>query len=311
MAVDYTTTELVNRVKRRITVPTSQNFFLPENIVNYANDEMFASIINAIVSVQQEYFVTSTDSPVVSGTALYRIPARAAGGMLRDVVMVDVNGNEVNVPHLTPEVVKSPIFSHNSGPLSGMLVKDDSVELIPDETPFTTFSIRFKFMRRPNDLVISSKAAKITSVNLPGNQVVVQSVPSLFTTGLTYDIIRGTPIFTSAGDDLVVTNIAGNTITFAALPPLTAVGSYVSEAGTTPIPQVPYEAHQALAALTAATMLDATGDKKNAEVIYAKGKDMLDGFLKLITPRIEGSQIKVNNRNGIFSQVGRSGFFGW
>ena len=311
MPIDYTTTELVNSVKRRITVPTSQNFFLPDNIVSYANDEMFSTIMNAIVSVQEEYFVTSADTPIVAGTTSYRIPARAAGGMLRDVVMVDTNGNEVAVPRIAPEVVKSPVFSRNSGPLSGVLIKDDSVILIPDSTPFATFSIRMKFMRRPNNLVITSKAGKILSVNQGANQVVLQSVPSFFTTTLTYDIIRGTPTFTSSGDDLVVTNISGNTITFAALPLGITIGSYLSEAGTSPIPQIPYEAHHPLAQLTAATMLDATGDKKNAEVIFAKGKDMLDGFLKLVTPRIEGTGTKVNNRNGIFSQVGRSGFFGW
>lgn len=311
MAVDYTTTELVNSVKRRITVPTSQNFFLPDNIVAYANDEMFATVVNAIVSVQQEYFVTSVDATVVTGQTAYRMPARASGGMLRDIVMVDVNGNEVAVPRIAPEVVKSPLFSKNSGPLSGVLVKDDNIILIPDETPFMTFTIRFKYMRRPNNLVITSKAGKIVGVNVGANQVTLQSVPSFFTTSLTYDIIRGTPIFTSIGDDLVVTNISGNTVTFAALPTDTVVGAYLSESNTSPIPQIPYEAHLPLAQLTAATMLDATGDKKNAEVIYAKGKDMLDGFLKLVTPRIEGTGTKVNNRNGIFSQVGRSGFFGW
>jgi hypothetical protein len=311
MPIDYTTTELVNSVKRRITVPTSQNFFLPDNIVAYANDEMFATVVNSIVSVQEEYFVTSVDTPVVTGTTEYRIPSRAAGGMLRDIVMVDVNGNEVAVPRIAPEVVKSPIFSKNSGPLSGVLVKDDKIVLIPDSSPFSTFSIRFKYMRRPNNLVITSKAGKITTVNQGANQVTLQSVPSFFTTSMTYDIIRGTPIFTSSGDDLVVTNISGNTITFAALPAGVTVGSYLSEAGTSPIPQIPYEAHHPLAQLTAATMLDATGDKKNAEVIYGKGKDMLDGFLKLVTPRVEGTGSKVNNRNGIFSQVGRTGFFGW
>lgn len=311
MAIDYTTSELINRIKRKITVPTSQNFFLPDNIVSYASDTLQGTVVGMIISVMEDFFVTQTDTPVVSGTSEYRMPQRAVGGMLRDVVMVDVNGNEVDVPRIQPEVVKTGAFTRNGGYLAGILVRDDKVILVPTEQPFLNMTLRFKWMRRPNDLIITSKAGKIVAVNVGANQVTLQSTPSFFTTSMTYDIIRGTPIFTSEGDDLTVTNISGNTVTFSVLPSGTTVGSYLSEAGTSPIPQIPYEAHQALAALTAATMLDATGDKKNAEVIDAKGRDLIDTFLKTVSPRVEGLGNKVNNRTGIMSGVGRSGFFGW
>ena len=128
---------------------------------------------------------------------------------------------------------------------------------------------------------------------------------------MTYDVIKGTPIFSSIGDDNAITNIAGNTMTFSALPSGIAIGQYVAESGMTPIPQIPYEAHHVLSQFTSARMLEATGDKRNAEVVMAVAKEMLESLMKILTPRIEGTPKKINNRSGIFQFTSGYGYPGW
>lgn len=310
MAIDYTTNEIVSSVKRRITVPTSQNFFLPDNIVSYANDEMHSTVIPSIISVMEEYFVTSEDVAIVSTQNEYTIPSRAVGGMLRDVVIVDSQGGEISLPRLAPETTKEDSVFFNVK-ITGIMIRDDKVVLYPNASIFGDKILRFKYMRRPNNLIIVSKSGKIVNVNTLTNEVTLSNMPTFFTTSLTYDIIKGTPIFTSIKDDQVITNIAGNTMTFTSLPTGIAAGQYVAESGSTPIPQIPYEAHHVLSQFTSARMLEATGDKKNSEVIMAVAKEMLESLLKILTPRIEGTPKKINNRSGIFQFTAGYGYPGW
>lgn len=303
MAVDYTTTALINSVKRRITVPTSQNFFLPSNIVEFATDELSSTMVPAIVSVREEYFVTTEDVTLISTENEYRLPTRAVGGMLRDVVMIDPNGNEVGIPRLQPETIKAE-SSLSAVNIAGIVMQDDKVIFYPDVKAFTQFTMRFKFMRRPNDLIITSQAGKILNINTGTNEVTLSNAPTAWTTSTTFDIIQGTPTFSSIQDDQTITNIAGAVLTFSALPAKLDVGQWVAEAGLSPIPQIPVEGFRTLAQYTAGRMLESTGDKKNAEIVMTQAQRLMDGFLKVLTPRIEGAYKKINTRTGIFNYTG-------
>jgi len=307
MGIDYTTDALVTSVKRRITVPTSQQFFLPSNIVQFANDEMHSTILPSIISVREEYFVKKKDFAIVSGSNEFQIPSRATGGMMRDVVLVNASGNEVAIPRLQPETTKSDTSLSNAR-LSGFMLRDDKVLLYPNSSAFTNATLRIYYMRRPNDLVIRSLGGVITNINTTTNEVTVSAAPTTWTTATTFDFIKGSPIFSSAGDSHTINNLAGNVLTFDTLPTDIAIGDWLCEATFTPIAQIPYEGHHVLAQYTAARMLEAQGDKANAQVILEVASRMLEGFLKIITPRTEASMKKINNRSGIFAYSGMHGF---
>lgn len=307
MPIDYTTDALVDSVKRRITVPTSQQFFYPANIVSFANDEMMSTIIPSIISIREEYFVTKQDFAIVSGTNSYSIPNRAVGGMMRDVVLVDSDGNEVAIPRLQPETTKSESALSNTR-LYGFILRDDKVLLYPSADAFTQQTLRMYFMRRPNNLVIKSLGAQISNVNTGTNEVTLSNVPTAWTTNTTFDVINGNPIFSSVADDQAITAINGNILTFSSLPVGIAAGQWVAEARNTPIPQIPYEGHHVLAQFTAARMLEAMGDKGNAKVILDIANNLLEGFLKIVTPRTEATMKKINNRAGVFAYTGQ-GYF--
>lgn len=307
MAVDYTTTELVKKLKRFGSIPTSQALFLTADFVALLDDELFATVLPMIQRTKEEYFITSSDVAIVAGTSAYTIPSRAAGSQLRDVVIVDASGNEASIPNLGPEGIKNQGgFATNDN--FGFYVRDNCVVLFPVPTTAGR-SIRFKYVRRPNRLISASAGGLITGVTTLTKQVTISATPSGFTTAKTYDLISNIPPFVSLGDDLVITTLAANVATFSAtLPTGLAAGMYMCEASESPIAQIPPEAHTLLAQLGAVKALESMDDK-GLDKAKKKADQMMMDFVDLISPRVDGSGEKVVNRGGIFDAV-RGGNYG-
>lgn len=298
MAVDYTTTGLVAKLKRFGSVPTSQALFLAADFIALMDDELFATLLPLIQRVKEQFFVTYTDRAIVSGTNAYTIPSRAAGSQLIDVVIVDENGNEASMPNLGPQGIKNQGgFLTNDN--FGFYIRDNKLILFP--TPTTTGRyVRFKYVRRPNRLVAVSAAGLVSSFNALTKEITLTATPSGFTTSKVYDIISNVPPFISLGDDLAVTSIVGNVVTMSAdLPDDLAAGMYLCESSESPIPQIPPEGHTVLAQLGAVKALEAMDDK-NLDKAKKKADSMMSDFEDLLSPRLDNSGEKVVNRGGIF-----------
>lgn len=310
VGIDFTTTGLIKGAKLRACVPSSQVLFQDPEFITLLNNHMVSIVIPLIKSMNEEYFVVSSDSALVAGTSEYTIPTRALGGALRDIVSVDSSGRELELSRIAPESIKYSSDFQNNGAW-GIYLKGDKVIFYPEMTnPPSGSYLRFKYERRPNDLCLVSNSGKILSINTGLNQIVLDRVPSTWGTATTLDIIESTPQFQSIKDDAVITNLSGTTITLSALPTGIAAGQYVSESLTTPIPQLPYEAHKLIEQLGAISLLEAMGDDNAKTSAKQTLKDMIESFLLIITPRIEGSPQKVVNKKSIFDAVsGRNNTF--
>jgi len=304
--IDYTVDALINKVKTRGTIPTSQALYLPADFVDIMSDVMHDTVVPAIVSVREEYFVTYQDQAIVAGQNNYRIPSRAVGNMLRDVVLVNSAGTEISIPRLDPESQKSsPSLVSQS--TYGFKLMGDEVILIPTPAGTNGDSVRMYYERRPNNLILAASAAKILTFNPTTKIVGIDATPSNFAVTDTFDILRPDPIFSSVGDDIAITTLSGTNLTLtAALPSGIAAGQWIAESGLSPVPQIPYEGglwlvHEALCAVL-------EGMTDNAGLVNARKKaDRLkENFMKIITPRVHGSPQKIVQRSGIFdySRVG-------
>ena len=305
MGIDYTVDALINKLKTRGSIPTSQSLYLPADFVDIMSDVMHEMIVPAIISVREEYFVTYTDQSIVANQNNYRIPSRAVGGMLRDVVLVNSAGTEIAIPRLDPESQKSSATFVSQTPY-GFKLKDDQVILIPTPTS-SQDSVRMYYERRPNNLILQSAAARINSFNTGTKVVVIDATPSNFSESDTYDIIRPEPLFTSVGDDLAVTDITGTSITMtASLPSSIAANQWIAEAGFSPIPQIPYEGCLWLVHEALCQSLEGLTDNPGLKNARTRADMMKQNFMKIITPRVHGSQQKVVQRAGVFdySRVG-------
>lgn len=308
MAIDYTADKLVDDVKALSILPDSQLLLDPEEILRMMNFQMRASLVPLIDSAAEEFFVHYEDIDYDSSVNEYGIPTRAVGTKLRDVVFVDSAGNEVAIPRLRPEQIKTGYqygIGYNFG-MYGFFLKDQSVVLFIGNPSGTSSypTLRLKFFRRPSDCVSVNDCGQITLIDVNARQVTVDNAPPHWTDSLLFDFVKGTPHFTSKGDSLAIDSIAGNTITFTdALPDDLVVGDWVAEEGETPIPQVPYEAFPLLTQLTIIKTLEANRDSEGMKNAFATLTDMKTSFLQIITPRVDGSPVKLGGTDGISNYI--------
>jgi len=310
--VDYTTDGLIASIKRRISLPDAQNLYSSTDLISFMGDELSSTIIPLVHSIQQEYWVMKQDVPLVNSQTVYTLPVRGIMNGLRLLTLVDPSGNEIEFPRLQPENIASTynwLSPYTTSTLYGFYFEDDHTVMFPQQLVSNpTMTVRFRFERAPNQLAATADSAQITVI--AGNVVTVNAVPSIFTTSLTYDIIKGQPGFVSRGDDQAITNInsGASQITFTALPSTVAVGDWISVSGTSPIPQIPYQMFPYLAQAVATKCLEGLGYVDTYTIALQRLNQMKEDLLKVLQPRDLGNVQTVLNRGGLFDS---GQFWGW
>ena len=308
MALNYTADQLVEDIKSLSILPDSQLLLQTEEILRMMNFQMRASLVPLIDSAAEEFFVHDEDIDYDGTETVFNIPTRAVGTKLRDVVFVDSNGNEVGIPRLRPEQLKTN-YGYGIGlafGLYGFILKDQTVQLFigSSQSAPSYPTLRLKFFRRPSDCVTVNDCGQITLINTATREVTVDAAPTDWSTDLLFDFVKGSPHFTSKGDSLAIDSIAGNTLTFTdELPDDLVVGDWIAEEGETPIPQVPYEAFPLLTQLTIIKTLEANRDTDGMKNAMATLEEMKKSFLQIITPRVDGSPIKLGGTDGISNYI--------
>jgi hypothetical protein len=311
-AIDYTVNRILDSVKRRITLPDAQNLYTDPDLIAFMNDEMGSTIIPMIHSVQQEYWVTKFDVQLVTGQVNYTIPIRGCANGLRLVTLLDTNNNEIDYPLLRPENTASSynwLSPFSTSTLYGFYMENDHIVMFPNSVVTNPVNrVRFRFERQPNQLCAVLDAAQIT--NIAGNVITVNNIPVDWTTSLTFDLINGQPAFQSKGDDLTITNI--NTglsqITVTTVPSNVAIGDWFCLAGTSPIPQLPYQMFPYLSQIVANLCMAGLADAEPYKDGKQKETSMKEDLLKLLQPRDTGNVQTIVNRGGLFDN---GQFWGW
>lgn len=310
--VDYTTTRLISSIKRRITLPDAQNLYSDDDLIEFMGDELSSTIVPLIHSVQQEYWVYVSDVTLVQNQTNYKIPIRGCANGLRLVTMLDVSGNEIAYPLLRPEMTASAynwLSPYSTSTLYGFYMQDDHIVMFPNSVVTNPVNrIRFRFERQPNQLCLTTAAARITAIN--GSVITVDNIPTDWTTSLQFDLINGAIAFQSKGDDLAVTNIDTLTleITVTDLPTDVAVGDWFCAAGTSPVPQIPYQLFPYLAQLVANLCMAGMADQEPYQDGKRKEAQMKEDLLKLMQPRDMGNVQTIVNQGGLFDN---GAFWGW
>lgn len=308
MAIDYTTTGIVNAIKLKGILPDAQQLFLPDDLISIMDGEMKTIIVPQIMSAKQEYLVSSYDQSISSGQTKFFIPHQAIGGKLRDFVLVNADGKEIGIDRYEPEDVKTggDEWTHR-----GFFVDNDQVNLLPTDGDFVGYSARMKIFRRPNNLVLESKAAKVTAINTSSLEVTCDKMPSHFTTSLTYDFVKGKPSFRCHAENKSISTIVGFVLKFSeTLPEDLAIGDWVAETGFSPIPQIPYELHPLLEQRVVIKCLEGMKDRTGLELASKAYDEMLNQFGFIVAPRVDGTPQKAVSRRGI-SGYSSIRFGGW
>ena len=160
----FTSNDLIDSVKRKISFPFSQVTFTNNDILAFANEEMFIAQVPSVLIYHEEYFVTYKVVPLQPNLNIYPIPDRATGMKLRDLFWQDQNGNLFEMTRV--EEHDKAFFQMNGGSnqaIHTFYVEGNNVVLTPGVVNSPTGSLVMVFYLRPNQLVKNDRAAIITS----------------------------------------------------------------------------------------------------------------------------------------------------
>lgn len=278
----YTTTKLLNAIDRRAFVPTGQTTFTQPERLQIADEVTETYIVPAIIAIREEFFIYLHDYTITANQAAYDVPDRSVGMQVRDVQYL--SGENIN-PDFRRYSTEQ-ITSTKTGNPDGFYFRNNQIILYP--TPANTQdTLRVPFALHPSALVVSSEGATISAIDTDNNIVTVTTIPSTWTTGNQFDLIKGTGAHECRAIDQTSTLVSGSSITFSSLPSDLVVGDYMALAGESTLVQLPPGFRAVLAQLTAAEIRKAMG-LPGAEKAMEKGMDMLEAQQKLIAIRSEG-----------------------
>lgn len=153
--------DLLATVKRNISYPISQNTFSDDDILSFANQELFGVQVPSIMEVHEDYFTFSEDVALKPNKTRYDIPYRAIGLKLNDVYMVDIAGNirDLSLIQNTERAFFETISDNTSTPYH-YYIEANQISLTPKIGSIVNGShLRFVYYLRPNNLVLNERAA--------------------------------------------------------------------------------------------------------------------------------------------------------
>ena len=191
-----TSDDLIESVTRKIAAPISNITFTNDDVLRFINEEFAISLVPSVLSMHEEYFVTTKVVPLVSRQGRYPIPDRAIGMKLRDLFWQDQSGNLFQMSQITEE--DKAFFQRSIGANQAIhkyYVEGNDVVLTPNPNTNPTGYLVFVFFLRPNQLVRNSRAATITgfSQTITVTASSISAGDTIIINGTTLTAVAGSP----------------------------------------------------------------------------------------------------------------------
>lgn len=287
--------DLVTYVRELGSLPDGR--FSDLEILSFAQNELL-TIVKDIISVRQDYLTEQIEIQANAGTFAVRVPARALGGKVRDLVMHTPTPNNQNVNNFI-SIPRCDISERPDNPI-GYFYQGNQIILwnttVAVNSPSTAVNI--SYYARPGMLVLTGSCGLITNVS--GNVLTVSGANPQSWTSL--DIIKGTPGFESIYWGQTMTQLSATSSTSVTVSPTALmgvsgstieVGDWICSSNTAPMPQIPYDFHQVLAQRTITKCLESIGDEAGFTRAQAKATEMQRAALDLIAERDDGEMEKL------------------
>lgn len=286
--MNYTTTELLTRIKRDVAVPSGQPAFSEDNLLLMATDEMLSTVVPMIISYAEEFYVKTADFPVVNQQIEYPIPSDAMGVKLREIkYYYNLDPNQmglINIPRLSISQIHDASF--------GFYIQGNNV-CIMNPGAYSSATLRMYYFQRPNALVQADACSLISSViNASAKTVQVSTLPAAWVNGEVVDIVQGQPPFDKILSVATI-SISSNIITLSDWDDRITGGCYISLEGETCVPQVPVEVSPLLSQLTAMKVMESLGDSAGLQIATAKYQQMEDRIKNMLGQRVNGEPTKI------------------
>lgn len=300
-----TVDQFLTRLKSRVTLPANNELLSNDRLLEIGDDVVRDKMVSLMLSVNQNYFVTSETETLVDGQESYTIPYRAIGRTLRDIKLVSSDGLKTSDMGLVALEDEHMFIGGGGGTPRYFYFEGDAIIVRP--VPNTSdYCLKKFFDQQPGRMVTTSDAALVDSIS--SNVVNISgSMPSVIMSGSVVDFVQGRQGCRTLGMDKTVTNVSSTDITFASaddIPSGLVAGDYVTLAQTSPVIQFPDEAMPLIVTLSSARVMHAIGDFEAEERLETEAVKQETALLKLISPRIQGENTKIVNRRGLLRGQG-------
>jgi hypothetical protein len=293
----YDAAALIATVRNRAVVgDTNAEGVRDADILRALNEELHTRLFPALVKIREEYNIATVRIPLVAGTSRYRVPTRAAGQRIRDVLYCPSSDSRRLLTRVARE--SRGRYGTSSDEPSGWYLEWNHIVLVPEIGSTATGSLEVSFPVRPSEIVLVAETGVIQTVDTTTGVVnLLAARPAGFVAGA-YDIhspssgaelrvFDVTAALGPAADELTFTAADINGSAYGKYVP--QVGDYVCLAGECAIPPLPRELHPLLGLAGARSVLLANGDHQTAGEIEKELQARLDdATMALLDDRVEG-----------------------
>lgn len=302
----YLADDLITAVRDTGMLPANEASANSTKLLAMMNREQRTYLTKLLLSVREQYLLSTLSIPIVNGQLVYALPRRAVVAGVKQVESIDAAGNPVLLTPWPDERQDERMLY--GGP--GKYYLAGNVLTLMQFAPGTISTLKVTYYRRLADLVLQTSAGVVSAINTGAKQVTVTSVPSSWgTTAALYDFTQSLPQYDVLDFDKSATR-ASSVLTFTdalpSVPTALAVGDFVTLAQTSCVCQAPLELHDVLVMRTAYAWLRAKGDAKAATVLE-DCKELEEIAINLLQPRIEAPHKPIVN----FNAPGWTRFRGW
>jgi hypothetical protein len=309
----YDVAALIENIKRRCSVPTSQLTYTDEEFTALANDELQGEIVPMMMSLKEEYFLTYVDIPTPAD-GIINLPSDTVGQKVRSV-SYKYPGRPlilINLPRIDLDTVTGVGPSYTTlSPLAmtGFFIQGNQLVLYPNNVLPVNTTIRIYYFKRSLVLAEPSNYGRIESIDVNTNTVILDSLPPEWEAGTVLNNVQQESPFSCTNEEITIVNVSNPSVILDNVDNL-QVGDFLSEKYYSAVPQIPIEAHAYLAQLTAAKCLEGLGDESGMAIALKKAESLKANLHKIFISRVDGSPKKVMASNGgikLASGLGRWG----
>ena len=299
-------------VKRKGQIPDGSDYS-DADILAEADGVISGRMTEVVAGLSNGYYIRSIDIAMVAGTSRYALPTRAMADTVEQVSVVQSDGAERFVSRLRGS--DAMYVAGSSGTPYNYTVEGADILLYPTPTTASeTIRVRYQ-LRRSRLTLIGANAFAITAINTGTFTVTFTgTIPTPWQTYNTIpaylDFIAGSSGTPTIEIDRLVTGYTQGSPSHVesdstALPSSLAVGDYVALAGYTPVVQLPYELHDALATATAAAILMQRGFFDAAGQLDSYASRDIHMYQRMAAQRVKKAPVPFVNRNSMLRLRGR------
>ena len=297
-------TELIETIKRRASLPINQITFTDEDLLEMATEEMYVNILPRMLELHEDFYLTSEDEDLVADKNTYNIPYRAIGNKLRELSYVQTDDTISEMTRISvDDIVHYSEGLQSIDQYRTYYLQSNQIVIYPGVGSSVTGSLRYHYYLSPNALVELNKGGKITAIDRDTGVITMESFPTDFSPTIKYDFVMSRSPHRILKFDVSATGTNGTLKTVTVLPDDIpddlAVDDYITKAGETVYPQIPREFHSLLAQHVAIACLESMNDTEGLKNATAKLQRIERSVPRLADNRVEASGMKVTSFNSI------------